>query len=130
MKPSDSQNKNRVMNPTINLDDKFKQFFNYVAQDVYRVNCANGWWEDASRNFGEAVALMHSELSEALEAQRTGNPPDDKLPAFSGVEVELADTIIRIMDWAVHNKLDVAGALVSKVRFNATRGYKHGGKKF
>ena len=118
-----------MSNRVINLDDKFKQFFNYVAHDVYDVNCANGWW-DNERNFGEFVALVHSELSEALEAERAGNPPDDKLPAFSGVEVELADTIIRIMDWAVHNDLDVAGALVEKVRINAKRGYKHGGKKF
>lgn len=85
-----------------------------------------GWYknpetgEDISRNFGEVVALMHSELSEALEADRKGLM-DDKLPHRDGREVEFADCIIRILDTAEVLGLDVAGALIEKNRFNQQR---------
>lgn len=61
------------------------------------------WWLDPvtgkpkERNVGEMIALMHSELSEALEAHRK-NLMDDKLPHMHGIDVELVDCIIRAMD--------------------------------
>jgi len=85
-----------------------------------------GWYVDpktgepVKRNFGEVVALMHSELSEALEADRK-NLMDDKLPHRGGVEVEFADCIIRILDTAAALGLDVAGAVIEKNRFNRER---------
>lgn len=85
-----------------------------------------GWYknpetgESVERNFGEVVALMHSELSEALEADRKGLM-DDKLPHRDGREVEFADCIIRILDTAAALGLDVAGALIEKNRFNRAR---------
>lgn len=85
-----------------------------------------GWYRDPAtgapikRNFGEVIALMHSELSEALEADRKGLA-DDKLPHRSGVEVEFADCIIRILDTAEALGLDVAGALIEKNRYNQRR---------
>lgn len=72
------------------------------------------------RNFGEVIALMHSELSEALEAHRK-DLQDDKLPHRKGVEVELADCVIRIFDTARAMDLDLAGAIIEKTRYNATR---------
>jgi len=82
------------------------------------------------KNDGEMIALMHSELSEALEALRHGNPPDDKVPEFSGVEAELADVIIRIFDLASQRGWRVAEALVAKMEMNKGRSVKHGGKLF
>ena len=85
-----------------------------------------GWYrnpetgETIERNFGEVVALMHSELSEALEADRKGLK-DDKLPHRDGREVEFADCIIRILDTAAALGLDVAGALIEKNRYNQRR---------
>jgi NTP pyrophosphatase (non-canonical NTP hydrolase) len=73
---------------------------------------------------------MHSELSEALEALRHDNPPDDKIPNFSGLEAELADVIIRIMDFSAHYNLAIAEAILAKIEFNKTREFKHGGKLF
>lgn len=85
-----------------------------------------GWYRDPQtggeiqRNFGEVVSLMHSELSEALEADRK-NLMDDKMPHRHGIEVEFADCILRILDTAATLGLDVAGALIEKNRINQTR---------
>ena len=76
-----------------------------------------GWYVDPvtgqpkRRPFPEVVALMHSELSEALEADRKGLM-DDKLPERSGVEVELADLNIRIFDTAKARGNNLAGAFI------------------
>lgn len=93
---------------------------------AHRTAVDAGWYNDPAtgrpieRNFGEVVALMHSELSEALEADRKGLK-DDKLPHRDGREVEFADCIIRILDTAAALGLDVSGALIEKNRFNRVR---------
>lgn len=79
-----------------------------------------GWFRNKERNFGACVALMHSELSEALEADRKGLM-DDHIPELDGRAVEFADCIIRIMATAHALDLDVAGALIAKNRYNRSR---------
>jgi NTP pyrophosphatase (non-canonical NTP hydrolase) len=81
--------------------------------------------ETADRNDGEMIALWHSELSEALEALRHGNPTSDVIDGFTQVEEELADLIIRIMDTAYARKWRLGEAIVAKMAFNETRPYKH-----
>jgi len=80
------------------------------------------------RNKGEQIALMHSELSEALEALRADSM-DDKIPAVKGEFAELADCMIRIFDYCGQYKIPIGEIILEKMAFNAGREYKHG-KKF
>lgn len=100
------------------------------------------WWMDLStgaiiqRNKGELLCLIHSEISECMEGVRK-NLMDDKLPHRKMEEVELADALIRIFDYAAAFNLDIEGAYQEKRAYNLTReDHKHearlkdGGKKF
>jgi NTP pyrophosphatase (non-canonical NTP hydrolase) len=99
------------------------------------------WWQDPSgnpiqRNKGELLALIHSEISEALEGERK-DLMDDKLPHRKMAEVELVDALIRIFDYAGGFGYDLEGAYQEKRNYNAKRKdhtHEHrnqsGGKKF
>lgn len=103
--------------------------FNLLAGKIYKWACEKGHWEAGKdRNDGEMITFMHSELSEAWEALRDGNPPDKHCPEFNGAEIEFADCIIRIMDTAYARKRRLAEAILAKIEFNKNRPYKHGRK--
>ena len=84
------------------------------------------WWlnlEDGSpkkRNVPEMLMLIVSEIAEAMEGHRKAKM-DDKLPHRKMLEVELADAVIRIFDLAGGLNLDLGGAFVEKVAYNAQR---------
>lgn len=95
-----------------------------LINDVHYNAKFKGFWE-GERNVGEAIALMHSELSEALEAARANFPADKKVP-FDNFTVELADCVIRIFDLAGGMELPLVDALLAKHEYNQTRPHKHG----
>jgi hypothetical protein len=113
---------------------------NVLSKQVHEANIK--WWKDPAtgnpikRNKGELLALIHSEISEALEGERK-DLMDDKIPHRKMAEVELADAIIRILDYAAGFGYDLQGAFDEKMIFNANRqDHKHearkiaGGKQF
>lgn len=130
-------------------ETKLAKDFIYALAEEFHLNAKDhGFWDEGieSRNKGELVSLMHSELSEALEAIRfsqkktiTPNSEDvveigsdgefvlmDKhCPKFSNEVIEFAAAIIRILDYCVAFDLPIADAIIAKHEFNITRPHKH-----
>lgn len=106
-----------------------------LMRESHRTAIEHGWWEGEDvkpRNIGEQIALMHSELSEALEEYRNNTVPiylagpDEKKP--EGIAVEFADVLIRIFDTCERYGWDLQEALRLKMLYNESRPYRHGGK--
>lgn len=77
-------------------------------------------WHDNPRETGTMIALIHSEVSEALEGFRK-DLMDDHLPHRKMAEVELADVIIRVCDLAGKHNMDLGGAIREKLEYNLNR---------
>ncbi|MBM7788882.1 nucleoside triphosphate pyrophosphohydrolase family protein [Tenggerimyces flavus] len=115
--------------------DTTADHLNRLAQRCFDASKANGWYDaDISRTFGDIVALIHTEASEAFEEYRNGralnetyyNP--DKPTKPEGVPSELADIVIRVLDTCGANGIDIGAIVEEKLAYNATRGHRHGGK--
>lgn len=100
-----------------------------VQRMIHETAKKKGWW-DKPRSTGDCIALMHSELSEALEEHRNGR---DRIYISEsgkpeGLPIELADCIIRILDFAELYDIDMEYAIELKMNYNEGRPYRHGGK--
>lgn len=129
--------------------------FNKLAKEVHENAVNHGFWED-KKSFRDIVALCHTELSEAFEEHRNGHKSTEIYYTYShcsnnfrpitcnglgvncdtcghgkpeGIPIELADCIIRILDYCGHEGIDIEEAIRIKHEYNKTRPYKHGGKK-
>jgi len=102
-----------------------------LIKQSHKTAVEKGWWQE-ERPFGDQIALMHSELSEALEEYRNGHDfkemyyRDDGKP--EGIPSELADVLIRIADTCGRYDIDLEHALKEKLKFNKTRPHRHGNK--
>lgn len=134
---------------------------NALCKKAFEISKSKGFYDNSDskvsnkpneRNFGEFVALVHSELSEALEHERKGrrdvflegtnilctnDAPDETFEAIEqasidlngkpdGTLIELADAVIRIFDYCGSRSWNLEGAIKLKMAFNETRPYKHG----
>lgn len=110
-------------------DEDFVRSYRRVAKKVHRLMKSQGFWRSAKRqDICKRLAHAHSELSEAFECLRSGNPPDKDISDMSGVEVQLADVLGILMDMEIGCGFDISKALLKKMEFNKTRGYLHGRK--
>ena len=103
-----------------------------LMKESYKTAKEKGWWEE-ERNFGEVIALCHSELSEVLEDYRDGRLFDEIFYTPEGkpcgIPVEVADLLIRIADMCEAYRIPVEEALKVKMAYNKGRPYRHGNKK-
>ena len=90
-----------------------------LQQKIHQQNIEAGWWEHP-REKGTLLCLIHSEISEAMEGERK-NLMDDHLPHRKMAEVELADAVIRILDYAHAFGYDIEGAIEEKLEYNRHR---------
>lgn len=124
---------------------------NELAKEVHENAVNHGFWEE-KKSFGDIIALCHTELSEAFEEHRNGKPNvyciynangdcretnatcircmmEQPTTKPEGIAIELADCIIRILDYCGHEGIDIEEVIRIKHEYNKTRPYKHGGKK-
>ncbi|PWW06302.1 hypothetical protein DFQ01_103204 [Paenibacillus cellulosilyticus] len=123
---------------------------NELVKAAHENAVSKGWWEE-DRSFGETIALIHSEASEALEDHRnkkdfsevwyeyetpegfieetTDRELGDELGKPCGIPSELADIVIRVFDACGQYGIDLETAITEKMAYNATRPQRHGGKK-
>ena len=126
---------------------------NEFAQEVHQVSVDHGWYDNPPST-PERLMLMVSELSEALEEYRNRKPnqyvvrtepfiardgyadvmceeisqwnPNEKP---EGIGVELADCVIRILDFCAAERIDIESLVNIKNEYNKNRPFKHGGKR-
>lgn len=117
-----------------------------LAKEIHENAKSKGFY-DAEKNIGEMLALIHSEVSEALECDRKGRYSDnEQVTRINAIEsntlfliefknlikdtfgAELADIIIRTLDLAEYKGIDIEQFLIAVVRNNSFREHKHGKK--
>jgi NTP pyrophosphatase (non-canonical NTP hydrolase) len=103
--------------------------FDSASKEAFKNSRAHGFWDEVPRNKGEMIALIHSEASELLEATRDEVVQESvKIPGFTKVEEELADIVIRVMDFSAGFGQRTGEAILAKMAYNKTRPRKHGRK--
>ena len=113
---------------SVRSDVRFLDAIEAVGAKIVEINRANGWnvttpndWEGRQYKIPAVLALIHSEVSEALEAYRK----DDR----ANFQEELADVFIRLLDLSHGMGIDLGTEVLAKLAKNRTRGFRHGGKK-
>lgn len=92
---------------------------NWLQKDIWNIAENHGFHENRSR--AKILALIHSEVSEALEADRDNLSKEQ-------YAIELADIVIRVLDHAEIEDIELSRYILKKCEKNRTRKMKHGKK--
>jgi len=123
------------MSPS-NRHEFYNQIISEWIKEVHQASANAGWWKstddlikivpDEFKSLLNSLvksskqALIHSEVSEALEGVRK-DCQDKHLPRRKTEEVEMADAVIRIFDYCGKYNIDLPGAMIEKLEYNKTR---------
>lgn len=115
----------------------FLDLLDKLCDRCYTNSSKHGFWEGGNDNIPTKLCLIHSEVSEALEAYRDGNKPIEKdinvmdggeFRRLTGMEEEMADVVIRVADLCGRMGFDLGRAVLAKMEYNSNRPHMHGGK--
>lgn len=107
------------------LTETEKEALHSIAKKCFKTSRSHGFWT-GKPNIPEKLCLIHSEISEALEAYRHNDPEDTHCPGHKNFTVELADAVIRIFELVTFLEINLVEAMNAKMEFNQNRPYKHG----
>ena len=103
-----------------------------IKKEIYSTALEKGWWDNPVESPMDKMILFHNEISEAVEEYRNGHLMGEiyyKDEKPEGVPIELADCIIRMLDFCERYNIPIEKAIEVKMQYNKSRPYRHGGKK-
>lgn len=110
----------------------FEKAFAEKQKEIHRIAKDKGWYDPPVRTPLESLALVVTEVAEAIEELRKPNARAlyREEGKYEGIAVELADAMIRIMDFCQYEGFPLATAIELKIEENKRRPYRHGGKRY